>query len=98
MQGNETVGSPGKPGNRKDTSGIGGKFHSMIPPPLPPHPGHPTMTGTTVCWPSFSVVSQMFSVHAVLVAPSVEASVGAIVSVEVIVSGLTSPADVAEDL
>lgn len=45
-------------GNRNDTLGIGGKFQSMIPRPLPPQPGHPTMTGTTVVRPFTCVVSQ----------------------------------------
>lgn len=43
---------------------ISGKFQMMIPPPAPPQYLHPTITGTIVVWPSFSVVSQVFSVHA----------------------------------
>ena len=82
MQGNETDGILNL-GNENLTLGSGGKCQSIMPPDFPPQLGHPTMTGTTVVCPPASVVIQVFSVKAVLVEASVEASLGAIVSVEV---------------
>ena len=71
-------------GNENLTLGNGGKFQSIMPPNLPPQFGHPTITGTTVVCPPTSVVIHVFSVKAVFVDASVEASLGATVSVEVI--------------
>ena len=82
MQGNETDGILNL-GNENSTLGNGGKFQSIMPPNFPPQLGHPTMTGTTVVRPPTSVVIHVFSVNAVFVEASVEASLGAIVSVEV---------------
>lgn len=43
-------------GNEKETSGIGGRSHNMIPAPMAPHTLHPTRTGTIVVCPLLSVV------------------------------------------
>ena len=71
-------------GNENLTLGNEGKFQSMRPPSFPPQLGQPTITGTMVVCPPVSVVSHMFSVKAVFVEASVEASLGGTVSVEVI--------------
>lgn len=76
-------GKAGNLGNWKETFGSGGKFQSIMPPPLLPHPGHPTMTGTTVVCPFLRVVNQKFSVQAVFVLPSVAMLLGSMVSVAV---------------
>lgn len=61
-----------------------GRPQRMMPPNAPPHPGHPTSTGTTVSWSSLVVVIQVLVVKSELVMSSVENPAGASVTVPVI--------------
>lgn len=67
---------------------MGGKFQRIIAPSIPPQPGHPTSTGTTVDSPSLSVVIQVLVVSPTLVISSVEKSSGGMV--RVLVMGFTT--------
>lgn len=73
-------------GNVNTVFAMGGNPHRMIPEDVPPHPGHPTRTGTTVAWPSFVVVIHVLVVRLEVVIPSIENPVGG--TVTVLVTGL----------
>lgn len=64
MHGSRNLGSDGRSGKSYSAPGVAGKSQTIIPPPSPPQPRQPTITGTIVELLSFPVVvSQVFVVH-----------------------------------
>ena len=87
-------------GKEKEISGIGGRPHNMMPPPIPPHTLHPTSTGTIVVCPVLSVVvSQVLERQSALLLVCAKNPAGMAVSVAVTakVYGLMADCELAED-
>lgn len=84
IQGRWKFGRLGNSGRRYETCGTSGRLKIAIAPP--PHPGHPTSTGTMVDdWsPDREVVSQVLVLQSEFVVKSSDKFGGASVTVEVI--------------
>lgn len=98
MHGSWNLGRDGRLGKSYITPGVAGKSQIMIPPPSPPQPGQPTITGTTVELLSFPVVViQVFVVHSGRVVVSMFKPGGVVLMVEVGGGRVVDDGGVADD-